>query len=150
MPKKGEKAPDFTLPNQNNEEITLSDLKGQKVVLYFYPKDNTSTCTVQACNLRDHHTELGKAGYKVFGISPDSAKSHTNFINKYDLNFDLLADTEKEVVQKYGVWAKKKMYGREYMGVLRTTFIIDENGVITDVIEKVKAKEHSDQIMSAD
>lgn len=144
---KGIPAPELNIPDQNGNIVTLTNLKGKKVVLYFYPKDNTPTCTEEACNLRDNYKALLKAGYAVYGVSPDSGKKHKNFIAKFDLPFDLLADTELTVVNAYGVWAKKKMYGREYMGVLRTTYIIDENGIIEDVIESVKSKEHAAQIL---
>lgn len=143
----GSPAPDFTLHDQNGTNVTLSGLKGQKVVLYFYPKDNTPGCTIQACNLRDNYSALKKAGYRIFGISPDSSRKHANFIKKFNLPFDLLADTEKEVAEKYGVWAKKKLFGRSYMGVLRTTFIVDELGMISEVIESVKTAGHAGQIL---
>jgi len=145
--KAGDKAPSFSVNDQNGKERNLGAFKGQKLVLYFYPKDNTPGCTVQACNLRDNYQALLDAGYAVLGISPDTEKKHQNFIAKFDLPFDLLADTEKQMLEAYGVWGEKKMYGRTYMGVFRTTFVIDENGVIEEVIEKVKTKEHSAQIM---
>jgi thioredoxin-dependent peroxiredoxin len=144
----GDRAPDFSVNNQNGEIVSLKSLKGRKVVLYFYPKDNTPGCTVQACNLRDNYQDLLDAGYAVFGISPDTEKKHQNFIAKFDLPFDLLADTEKEMLEAYGVWGEKKMYGRTYMGVFRTTFVLDENGVIVEIISKVKTKDHSAQIMA--
>lgn len=146
--KKGNKAPELGIPDQNGNVISLESLKGKKVVLYFYPKDNTPTCTVEACNIRDNYKALLDAGYLVYGISPDSPKKHVNFIQKNNLPFDLLADTDLKVVNAYGVWAKKQMYGREYMGVLRTTFIIDEKGKIAEVIEKVDSKNHTTQILS--
>lgn len=145
--KKGSKAPELGIPDQNGNVISLESLKGEKVVLYFYPKDSTPTCTVEACNIRDNYKALLDAGYKVFGISPDSPKKHLNFIAKNNLPFDLLADTELKVVNAYGVWAKKQMYGREYMGVLRTTYLIDEKGKIAEVIEKVDSKNHAAQIL---
>lgn len=148
MPNTGDKAPGFKLPNQNEKLVDLADFKGKKVVLYFYPKDNTPGCTAQACNLSENYDALMKAGYVVLGVSPDSPKSHTNFIAKYDLPFDLLSDGEKEVLDKYGVWAEKKNYGRTYMGVVRTTFIIDENGVISEVIKSVNTKDHTSQILN--
>ncbi|MCC7298763.1 MAG: thioredoxin-dependent thiol peroxidase [Bacteroidia bacterium] len=148
MPLKvGKKAPEFSIPNQHNETITLASLKGKKVVLYFYPKDNTPTCTEEACNLRDNYKLLQKNGYVVYGISPDSVKKHQNFISKFDLPFDLLSDTELTMVNKYKVWAEKTLYGRKYMGVLRTTYIINEEGVIEEVIEKVTSKDHTSQIL---
>lgn len=145
--KAGKKAPEFSIPNQHNETITLASLKGKKVVLYFYPKDNTPTCTEEACNLRDNYKLLQKNGYVVYGISPDSVKKHQNFISKFDLPFDLLSDTELTMVNKYKVWAEKTLYGRKYMGVLRTTYIINEEGVIEEVIEKVTSKDHTSQIL---
>ncbi len=145
--KAGDKAPDFSVNDQNGNPVSLSDFKGQKVVLYFYPKDNTPGCTSEACNLRDNHTVLQKAGYKVLGVSTDSEKSHQNFISKHELPFTLLADTEKEIHEKYGTWVEKSMYGRKYMGTARVTFLIDENGVIENIIEKVKVKDHTEQIL---
>ncbi len=145
--KAGKKAPEFSIPNQHNETITLASIKGKKVVLYFYPKDNTPTCTEEACNLRDNYKLLQKNGYLVYGISPDSVKKHQNFISKFDLPFDLLSDTELTMVNKYKVWAEKTLYGRKYMGVLRTTYIINEEGVIEEVIEKVTSKDHTSQIL---
>lgn len=144
----GQKAPAFTGKNQDGKEISLSDFKGQKVVLYFYPKDNTSGCTAEACNLNDHLDEFAEKGFRIIGVSPDGEASHRKFIDKHGLKFDLIADPEKEILQKYGVWAEKKMYGKTYMGVVRTTFIIDENGVIEKIFDNVKTKEHSEQIFS--
>ncbi len=143
----GSKAPDFKSTNQDGEEVSLSQYKGKKIVLYFYPKDNTPGCTTQACDLRDNHERLLVAGYVILGISPDDEVSHQKFISKFDLPFDLIADTEKEITNAYGIWREKKNYGKTYMGVVRTTFIIDEDGVIIDIIEKVKTKEHSNQIL---
>jgi len=143
----GDKAPNFEVNNQDGELVKLSNFKGKKVVLYFYPKDQTPGCIAESCNLRDNYNTLLKAGYVVLGISKDSEKSHQNFIKKQNLPFPLLADTELVVHSLYGTWAKKKLYGREYMGTLRTTFIIDENGVIEDIIEKVKTKDHTAQIL---
>ncbi len=145
--KKGDKAPDFTAKDQNGHPVSLSQFKGKKVVLYFYPKDNTPGCTAEACNLRDNYDRLKKAGYEVIGVSKDSEKSHQKFIEKHDLPFTLIADTEKEVHEKYGTWEEKSMYGRKYMGTARTTFLIDENGMIEDIIEKVKTKDHTAQIL---
>lgn len=145
--KTGDKAPDFTANDQNGNPVTLSDYRGKKVVLYFYPKDNTPGCTAEACNLRDNYEELQKAGYVILGISKDSEKSHQKFIDKYELPFTLIADTEKEVHEKYGTWIEKSMYGRKYMGTARTTFVVDENGIIQEVIEKVKTKDHTAQIL---
>ncbi len=146
----GDKAPDYLGVNQDGKEIKLSDFPGKKVVLYFYPKDNTPGCTTQACNLRDNHIDLQKAGYEVIGVSADSEKSHQNFIAKHDLPFDLIADTDKKLSAIFGTWGEKSMYGRKYMGMFRTTFIIDENGIIEQIInpKQVKTKEHSAQILT--
>lgn len=146
--KEGEKAPDFTVNNQNGESVSLSDYKGKKVALYFYPKDNTPGCTAEACNLRDHHTDLQKAGYTILGVSKDSENSHKKFIEKQSLPFDLLSDTELEIHHKYGTWVEKNMYGRKYMGTARMTFIIDEDGNIEKIIGKVKTKDHASQILN--
>ncbi|RBO82802.1 thioredoxin-dependent thiol peroxidase [Marinomonas aquiplantarum] len=143
----GQVAPDFSAKDQNGETITLSQFKGKKVVLYFYPKDNTPGCTAQACDLRDNYQALLDQGYVVLGISPDTEKKHQNFIAKYELPFPLIADTEKEVHELYGTWQLKKFMGKEYMGTVRTTFIIDENGVIEEIIAKVKTKAHAEQIL---
>ena len=143
----GDKAPDFTVKDQNENEITLSQLKGKIVVLYFYPKDMTPGCTAQACNLRDNYNRLLKQGYSVFGISTDNEKSHRKFIEKEELPFSLLADADKTLHEKYGTWVEKSMYGRKYMGTARTTFVIDEKGVIEDIIEKVDTKNHTAQIL---
>ncbi len=145
--KQGDKAPDFTVNDQNGNPVSLSDFKGKKVVLYFYPKDNTPGCTAQACDIRDHHNDLQKAGYEVLGVSTDSEKSHQKFIEKQNLPFTLLADTNKEIHEKYGTWVEKSMYGRKYMGTARVTFLINEEGKIEEVIEKVKTKEHASQIL---
>ena len=144
---KGMQAPDFEVQNQNGETVKLSDYRGKKVILYFYPKDSTPGCTAQACNLRDNYAELQKQGYVVLGISTDNEKSHQKFIEKQELPFDLLADTEKVVHDLYGTWVEKNMYGRKYMGTARKTFVIDEEGKIEDIIEKVKTKEHTNQIL---
>ena len=146
--KPGDKAPDFSALNQDGKTIKLSDYKGKKVVLYFYPKDDTSGCTAEACNLRDNYSDLKAKGYEVVGVSIDPVKSHDKFVKKYDLPFTLLADTEKKIVEDYGVWAEKSMYGRKYMGTVRTTFLIDEKGKIEKVIDKVDTKEHAKQIVS--
>jgi peroxiredoxin Q/BCP len=149
MLKKGDKAPLFEGKDENGQLIRLQDLlgKGQKIVLYFYPKDNTSGCTAQACNLRDHHDTLLSKGYQVIGVSVDDEKSHQKFIAKYNLPFPLIADTDHQIVQQYGVWKEKSMYGRKYMGTVRVTFIIDEQGNIEDIIEKVKTADHVNQIL---
>ena len=142
----GDKAPDFEVADQNGKPVKLSDYRGKKVVLYFYPKDDTSGCTAQACNLRDNYQDLKAKGYEVIGVSIDDEKSHQKFIQKHDLPFTLLADTDKKVVEDYGVWQEKSMYGRKYMGTMRYTFIIDEEGTIIDIITKVKTATHSEQI----
>ena len=144
----GDKAPEFAGRDQNGEEIKLSDFKGKKVVLYFYPKDNTPGCTAQACNLRDNYADLQKAGYEIIGISSDSEKSHQKFKEKFELPFSLIADTDKSIHEQYGTWVEKSMYGKKYMGTARHTFVIDENGVISEVIEKVKTKDHTAQILA--
>jgi peroxiredoxin Q/BCP len=145
--KAGDQAPDFSVNDQNGNPVKLSDYKGKKVVLYFYPKDNTPGCTAESCNLRDNYSALQKAGYEVLGVSKDDEKSHTKFIQKFDLPFTLLADTELDIHEKYGTWVEKSMYGKKYMGTARTTFLIDENGVIEEIIEKVKTKDHTAQIL---
>jgi peroxiredoxin Q/BCP len=142
----GMKAPDFSSVDQHGNAIKLSDFKGKKLALYFYPKDSTSTCTVQACNIRDGFKELEKNGIVVVGVSPDDEKSHLKFIAKNELPFRIVADTDKKLVQDYGVWAEKSMYGKKYMGVIRKTFLIDENGIIVKILDKPKVKEHSDEI----
>lgn len=144
--KEGDKAPFFKGINQDGKEISLDDFKNKKLILYFYPKDNTSGCTAEACNLNDNYSALTEQGYEVVGISPDSPSSHQKFIAKYNLAFNLIADTDKTILQDYGVWAEKSMYGRKYIGVLRTTFII-ENGIITKVITKVDTKNPTAQIL---
>ncbi len=144
--KEGDKAPDFNVPDQNGIYHQLSDYSAQKLVLFFYPKDNTPGCTAEVCNLRDHYDELQKAGYKLLGISADSAKKHKNFISKFNLPFPLLTDPDLHVIKAYGVWGKKKFMGREFDGILRTTFIIDR-GVITKVIDQVKTEDHAAQII---
>ena len=142
----GDKAPDFKIKDQDGKTVSLKDYKGKKVVLYFYPKDDTPGCTAESCNLRDNYKALQKKGYEVLGISSDSEKSHLKFIDKYKLPFTLLADTEKEVHNLYGTWVEKSMYGRKYMGTARVTFIIDEKGKIEKIIDKVKTKDHTSQI----
>lgn len=145
---KGNVAPQFTGINQNGKEISLLDYKGKKVILYFYPKDNTPGCTAEACNLNDNYNFWLKKGYEVIGVSPDSVASHKKFAEKYQLGFNLIADTEKEILQAYGAWGEKKMYGKSYLGVLRKTFIINENGTIDEVFEKVNTKDHTNQILN--
>jgi thioredoxin-dependent peroxiredoxin len=145
--KAGDKAPDFKTTDQDGNEITLSSLKGKKTVLYFYPKDLTPGCTAESCSLRDNYKALQKAGYQVFGISSDNEKMHRKFIEKEKLPFSLLADVDKSVHALYGTWVEKSMYGRSYMGTARVTFILNENGVIDEVIEKVDTKNHAGQIL---
>jgi peroxiredoxin Q/BCP len=147
QPTAGTKAPDFTTTDQDGKPVRLSDFKGKKVVLYFYPKDMTSGCTAQACNLRDNYKALQKMGYEVLGVSTDDEKSHQKFIAKEKLPFRLLADTSREIHQRYGTWVEKSMYGRKYMGTARVTFIINESGVIDEVISKVDTKNHTVQIL---
>jgi thioredoxin-dependent peroxiredoxin len=143
----GSKAPDFKSKDQDGKEVSLSDYKGKKVVLYFYPRDMTPGCTAEACSLRDNYKALQKAGYEVFGISADDEKSHKKFIAKEKLPFTLLADPDKTVHNKFGAWVEKSMYGRKYMGTARITYIIDEKGIISEVIEKVDTKNHAAQIL---
>lgn len=145
--KAGDKAPDFNVNDQNGNPVSLKDYAGKKVVLYFYPKDNTPGCTAESCNLRDNYQALQAAGYEVLGVSTDSEKSHQRFIEKQNLPFTLLADTEKQIHEKYGTWVEKSMYGRKYMGTARTTFLINEEGNIEEIIEKVNTKEHTSQIL---
>lgn len=144
----GSLAPDFEQKDQNGDLVKLSDYKGQKVVLYFYPKDSTPGCTAQACNLNDNLDALKAKGYIVLGVSVDSPKSHKKFIEKYGLGFTLISDEDHSVVEAYGVWVEKSMYGRTYMGTARTTFIIDENGIIQNIIGKVDTKNHTNQVIS--
>lgn len=143
----GDAAPDFFVNDQNGNAIKLSSFKGKKVVLYFYPKDNTPGCTAEACDLRDNYEALQKAGYEVLGVSKDDEKSHTKFITKFELPFTLLADTELDIHKKYDTWVEKSMYGRKYMGTARVTFLINEEGIIEEIIEKVKTKAHTAQIL---
>ena len=145
--KAGDKAPNFKGNIQDGTSRSLVDYKGKKLVLYVYPKDMTPGCTTQSCDLRDNHDRLKAAGYEILGVSPDDEKKHVKFIEKHELTFDLLADTEKETCSAYGVWGEKSMYGRKYMGVFRTTFLINEDGIIDEVISKVKTKEHTAQIL---
>jgi peroxiredoxin Q/BCP len=145
--KPGDVAPAFSATDQHGNEISLQALKGRKVILYFYPKDNTPGCTAQACDLRDNHSDLTSKGYIVIGVSPDPLKSHTKFTEKYELPFSLLPDTEKTIINSYGVWGPKKFMGKSYEGVLRTTFVIDEQGIVEQVITQVFTQNHAAQIL---
>ena len=145
--KPGDKAPDFSANDENGNQVNLKDFKGKKLVLYFYPKDMTPGCTAESCNLRDNYKTLLKQGYEVLGVSTDSEKSHQKFIAKEKLPFHLLSDPDKVVHDAYGTWGEKSMYGRKYMGTLRTTFVINEKGVIEEVIGKVDTKNHAAQIL---
>jgi peroxiredoxin Q/BCP len=145
----GDKAPDFSVNDQDGNLVKLSDLRGKKVVLYFYPKDMTPGCTAEACNLRDNYKAMIKQGYEVLGVSTDSEKMHKKFIEKEKLPFRLLADTDKKLHDAYGTWVEKSMYGRNYMGTARKTFVIDEKGVIEEIIEKVDTKNHTAQILKS-
>jgi peroxiredoxin Q/BCP len=143
----GDKAPAFKTINQNGETVELKDWSGKKIVLYFYPKDDTPGCTAEACSLRDNYNSLLAKGYTIYGISPDGTKKHLKFIEKYELPFDLLTDEDHAVAEAFGTWVEKSMYGRKYMGMARITFIID-NGTITDIIEKVDTKNHAEQLLN--
>jgi thioredoxin-dependent peroxiredoxin len=149
MVAEGDQAPDFTLPDQHGNEVTLSQLRGQAVVLYFYPKADTPGCTTQACGIRDHRTDYERAGAKVVGISPDPVAAISKFADKYTLDFELLADENHEVAELYGVWGEKKMYGKTYLGVQRTTFVIDPDGKVAKVFPKVSPKTHDDLVLEA-
>jgi len=144
----GDKAPAFTGHDQDGKKVSLADFKGKKVVLYFYPQDDTPTCTVQACNLRDNFALLRKEGLTVIGISPDDEKSHKKFEAKFSLPFPLLADPDHKIIDKYGVWGEKQLYGRKYLGLHRTTFLIDEKGVIRKIFLKPKSKQHAEEIVA--
>lgn len=145
----GDPAPDFRSTDQDGNPVSLADLKGGRTILYFYPKDNTSGCTLEAQSLRDGREELARRGFRIIGVSPDSERSHRNFCAKHALNFTLLADTDHSVSEAYGVWAEKSMYGRKYMGVVRTTFVIDAEGRIEKIFDKVDTKNHYRQILDA-
>ena len=145
--KQGDKAPDFKGKDQNGNIISLNDFKEKKIVLYFYPKDSTPGCTAEACDLRDNYAVLMKKGYNVIGVSADNENSHKKFIEKYNLPFPLIADTDKTIINAYGAWGRKKFMGKEFDGILRTTFIINESGVIEEIITKVETKNHSSQII---
>ena len=147
MLKIGDKMPHFEVVDQDGNIVTSNDLLGRKTIIYFYPKDNTSGCTAEACNLRDNYQALIAKGYNVVGVSKDSVASHRKFIDKFELPFTLLADITTQMQQTFGVWAEKSLYGRKYMGTLRQTFIFDEQGILTEIIEKVDTKNHAEQIM---
>ena len=143
----GDEAPEFTSTDQDGKEVKLSDFRGKKVVLYFYPKDNTPGCTAEACNLRDNYNRFISQGYEILGVSTDSESSHRKFIDKFELPFRLMADTDRSIHEQYGTWIEKSMYGRKYMGTARVTYVIDENGNIESIIEKVKTNDHTIQIL---
>ena len=145
--KEGDKAPDFKLKDQDGKTLSLKDYKGKKLAIYFYPKDDTPGCTAESCNLRDNYPVLKKKGYEVIGVSADNEKSHKKFATKFSLPYSLLADTDKEMIQNYGVWGEKTLFGRKYMGIIRTTFIIDENGKIEKIIKDVETADHTKQIL---
>ncbi|HTA27341.1 MAG TPA: thioredoxin-dependent thiol peroxidase [Bacteroidia bacterium] len=145
--KAGQKAPDFSVPDQDGNPVSLKDYKGKKVILYFYPKDDTTGCTAEACNLRDNRPLIMKKNYEILGVSADSVKSHKKFATKFNLPFKLLADTEKDIITKYGVWGEKMLFGRKYMGIHRVTFLIDERGIIEQVITDVDTKNHTQQLL---
>ena len=147
MLKPGDRMPDFEVMDQDGNKVSSKDLIGKKTIIYFYPKDNTSGCTAEACSLRDNHEALIARGYNVVGVSKDSVKSHKNFKEKYDLPFTLLSDTSTEMLQAFGAWGEKKMYGKTVMGTIRKTFIFDEKGILTEIIEKVDTKNHAAQIL---
>ena len=147
LPEIGKPAPAFTASNQHGNPVSLADFSGKKLVLYFYPKDDTPGCTAEACSLRDNYDALISQGYAIVGVSPDDEKKHTKFITKYNLPFDLLADTDNAIALAYGVWVEKSMYGRKYMGIARTTFVINENGILEEIIEKVDTKNHAQQLL---
>jgi len=147
--KEGDKAPAFTGRDQNGEKLSLSNYKGKKLVLYFYPEDDTPTCTIQACNLRDNYALLKKEGFTILGVSPDEEKKHKKFEAKYDLPFTLVSDPEHTIIDKYGVWGEKVLYGRHYMGLHRTTFLIDEKGIIRKIFLRPKNKQHAEEIVGA-
>ena len=145
----GSKAPAFKSTDQNGNTVSLAGYKGKKIVLYFYPEDDTPTCTIQACNLRDNFGLLKKNGFTIIGVSPDEEKKHKKFENKYDLPFTLIADPTHTIIDKYGVWGEKQLYGRKYMGLHRTTYLIDEKGIIRKIFLKPKSKQHAAEILSA-
>ncbi len=145
----GDKAPDFKAKDQNGKLVSLKDFRGKKVVLYFYPEDDTPTCTIQACNLRDNYSMLTQREIVVLGVSPDSSKAHKKFEEKFEIPFMLLVDEEKKIIDMYGVWGEKNLYGRKYMGLHRTTFLIDEKGIIIKIFKKPRSKMHTQEILEA-
>lgn len=147
--KVGEKAPDFTGMDENNNPVSLSDFKGKKLILFFYPKANTPACTAETCNLRDHYSELKEKGFELLGVSADSLKKQSNFKKKFDLPFPLLADTEQTVINAYGVWGPKQMFGKTFDGIYRTTFVINEQGIIQNIFTEVESANHAEQILNA-
>lgn len=147
--KEGDKAPVFSGNDQQGKKVSLSDFKGKKVIIYFYPQDDTPTCTIEACNLRDNYSLLKKEGFVILGVSPDTEKSHKKFAAKFDLPFTLIADPEHIIIDKYGVWGQKQLFGREYLGVIRTTFLVDEHGMLRKIFEKPKNSTHAEEIIAA-
>jgi len=145
--KEGDKAPDFTAKDQNGKTVSLSDFRGKNVILYFYPKDDTPTCTVEACNFRDNYQSMLSKGFEVIGVSADDEKSHKKFIKKYTLPFTLISDTDKTIIEAYGLWGEKTLFGKTYMGILRTTFLINGSGIIDLIIDKVDSKNASQQVI---
>jgi peroxiredoxin Q/BCP len=145
--KEGDKAPDFTAKDQNGKSVSLADFKGKNVILYFYPKDNTPTCTAEACNFRDNYQSMLSKGFEVIGVSMDTEKSHKKFETKFSLPFTLIADTDKSIIDAYGVWGEKMLFGRKYMGILRTTFLINSAGIIDKIIDRVDSKNASQQVV---
>jgi peroxiredoxin Q/BCP len=148
MVEAGQKAPSFKGKNQSGESVSLKDYPGKKLAIFFYPEDDTPTCTEQACNLRDNYALLKKEGIEVVGISPDDVKSHEQFIGKFELPYTLVADPQKKIIEAYGVWGEKNMYGRKYMGLIRTTFLVDEKGVIKHIFKKPRVRQHAEEIIA--
>ena len=147
--RKGDKAPEFEGLNQSGQKISLKEFRGKKLILYFYPKDNTPGCTAESCNLNDNYQNWLSKGYEVVGVSPDSVASHKKFADKFNFGFNLVADPDTDILNAYGVWGEKSMYGKTYMGVFRTTFVIDEHGIVEQVFEKIDTKNHTDQLTNA-
>lgn len=147
--KEGDKAPEFSGKDQNGNTVSLKDFRGKKIILFFYPKDNTPTCTEEACNLRDNYSALLKKGFEVIGVSIDNERSHQRFIKKFSLPYTLIADEDRSIIEMYGLWQEKTLFGRKYMGTIRNTFIIDEKGMIKKIFQKVESKNHTEQILEA-